>query len=238
MPSLRFDGAVAVVSGASGNLGAVVARRLLDAGAFVALPDRKPERLKGEFPEIGTGVVLAERCEITEPDSVVRFVAAAEERFGRIDLLVNAAGGFRYAPIAGEGALADWDQLMELNARSAFLLCRAVAPGMARRGAGAIVNVGSRAGLAGAAGTAAYAASKAAVLRLTEALSAEVKASGVRVNCVLPGTLDTPQNRQAMPGADVSQWVDPQALAEVILFLLSDGARAVHGVALPVYGLG
>jgi NAD(P)-dependent dehydrogenase (short-subunit alcohol dehydrogenase family) len=233
-----FDGVVALVTGASGNLGAVVARRLADEGAFVALPDRKPERLRGDFPEVGTGEVMAARCEITEPESVGQFVAAAEERFGRIDILVNAAGGFRYSRIDGASALEDWDQLYELNARSAFLLCRAVAPGMARRGEGAIVNVGSRAALAGAAGTSAYAASKAAVLRLTEALSAELKSSGVRVNCVLPGTIDTPQNRQAMPDADPATWVDPQALADVILFLCSPGARAIHGAALPVYGLG
>ncbi len=234
----RFDGAVALVTGASGNLGAVVARRLLEAGAFLALPDRRPERLASEFPEVGTGEVLAARCEITEPDSVAGFVAAAEARFGHVDLLVNAAGGFRFSPVQGDSALRDWDNLMELNARSAFLLCRAVAPGMARRGGGAIVNIGSRAALAGAAGTAAYAASKAAVLRLTEALSAELKPAGVRVNCVLPGTIDSPQNREAMPGADTSQWVDPQALADAILFLLSPAASAVHGIALPVYGLG
>lgn len=233
-----FDGMTAIVTGASGNLGAVVARRLVDEGAFVALPDRQPERLATEFPEMGTGEVLAARCEITDADSVARFVASTEERYGRVDLLINAAGGFRHALTGGDSALADWDQLMELNARSAFLLCRAVAPGMAKRGEGAIVNVGSKAALAGAAGTAAYAASKAAVLRLTEALSAELKTSGVRVNCVLPGTLDTPQNRQAMPDADPSQWVDVQALADVVLFLCSPAARAIHGAALPVYGLG
>jgi NAD(P)-dependent dehydrogenase (short-subunit alcohol dehydrogenase family) len=233
-----FDGITAIVTGASGNLGAIVARRLVDEGAFVAIPDRHPERLTAEFPEVGTGEVLASRCEITDADSVARFVALTEERYGRVDVLINAAGGFRYSPIGGDSALADWDQLMELNARSAFLLCHAVAPGMAKRGEGAIVNVGSKAALSGAAGTAAYAASKAAVLRLTEALSAELKTSGVRVNCVLPGTLDTPQNRQAMPDADPSQWVEPQALADVVLFLCSPAARAIHGAALPVYGLG
>lgn len=234
----RFDGQVALVTGASGNLGSVVARRLLEAGARLALPDRQPERLKREFPEAASGKVFVGRCRITEPKSVSRFVADAEVRFGRLDLLVNVAGGFRYARLDSESALRDWDDMMAINARTAFLLCRAVAPGMARRGSGAIVNIGSRAALAGAAGTAAYAASKAAVVRLTEALSAELKGSGVRVNCVLPGTIDTPDNREAMPKADRSQWVDPQALADVILFLLSSQASAVHGVALPVYGLG
>jgi NAD(P)-dependent dehydrogenase (short-subunit alcohol dehydrogenase family) len=234
----RFDGSIALVTGASGNLGQVVARRLVDEGAFVALPDRQPERLLAEFPEIGSGSVLAAQCQITDADSVAAFVHKTEQRFGGIDLLVNTAGGFRYSPLRSESALADWDEMMAVNARSAFLLCRAVAPGMAERGAGAIVNVGSRAALAGAAGTAAYAASKAAVVRLTEALSAELKTAGVRVNCVLPGTIDTPQNRAAMPDADRSLWMDVDALADVILFLLSPGAAAIHGAALPVFGLG
>ena len=231
-------GKVALVTGASGNLGSVVARRLLQAGARLALPDRSPARLERAFPEAALESVFVARCQITKAESVARFVADAEVRFGGLDLLVNVAGGFRYARLDGDTALRDWDDMMAINARTAFLLCRAVAPAMARRGGGAIVNIGSRAALAGAAGTAAYAASKAAVVRLTEAVSAELKASGVRVNCVLPGTIDTPDNRDAMPTADRSQWVDPQALADVILFLLSPAARAVHGVALPVYGLG
>jgi NAD(P)-dependent dehydrogenase (short-subunit alcohol dehydrogenase family) len=233
----RFEGATALVTGASGNLGQVVARRLADEGAFLALPDRRPERLAAEFPEIGSGAVLAAQCQITDADSVGAFVRKAEERFGGIDLLVNAAGGFRHSPVSGENALRDWDEMMELNARTAFLLCRAVVPGMVSRGAGAIVNVASRASLAGATGTAAYAASKAAVTRLTEALSEEVKTSGVRVNCVLPSILDTPENRRDMPDADPTKWVEIDALAEVILFLLSPSASAIHGAALPVYGL-
>ncbi len=233
----RFEGTTALVTGASGNLGQVVARRLADEGAFLALPDRRPERLAAEFPEIGSGAVLAAECQITDADSVAAFVKKAEERFDGIDLLVNAAGGFRYSPVSGENALRDWDEMMELNARTAFLLCRAVTPGMVSRGGGAIVNVASRASLAGARGTAAYAASKAAVMRLTEALSEEVKASGVRVNCVLPSILDTPENRRDMPDADPTTWVDIDALADVILFLLSPSASAIHGAALPVYGL-
>jgi NAD(P)-dependent dehydrogenase (short-subunit alcohol dehydrogenase family) len=109
---------------------------------------------------------------------------------------------------------------------------------MLARGSGAIVTVASRAALAGDAGVAAYAASKAAALRLTESLAAEVKAYGVRVNCVLPGTLDTPANRAAMPDADRRLWVELDAVADVILFLLSPLSRAIHGAAIPVYGLG
>lgn len=238
VPAFDFTDQVALVTGASGALGSVVARRLLDAGARLVLPARNPEELRGLFPEIDDGAVLAQACDVTDAASVEALVRAAEERFGRIDVLCNVAGGFRGGSPVHQTEVATWDFLMDLNARAVFLVCRAAVPVLLRSGGGRIVNVASRAALAGDAGVAAYSASKAAVLRLTESLSAELKAQGVRVNAVLPGTIDTAANREAMPGADRSLWVDPEALADVILFLLSDAARAVHGAALPVYGLG
>jgi NAD(P)-dependent dehydrogenase (short-subunit alcohol dehydrogenase family) len=108
---------------------------------------------------------------------------------------------------------------------------------MLAQGSGRIIHVASRNALAGAAGSAAYGATKAAVMRLTESLSAEVKERGINVNCVIPGTLDTPPNRESMPKADFSRWVKPESLAEVILFLASDQARDIHGAAVPVFGL-
>ncbi len=230
-----FAERVALVTGASGALGRVVAGRLLAAGARLALPDRRPERLAATFPALGTAAdrVFSGRCEVTDPVSVDEFVRAAESRFGRLDFLVNVAGGFRSAAVH-ETAVETWDEMMGINARAPFLVCRAALPGMIARGSGAIVTVASRAALAGDAGAAAYAASKAAALRLTESLAAEVKGRGVRVNCVLPGTLDTPANRAAMPEADRGGWVVLDAVADVILFLLSPPARAIHGAAIPV----
>jgi NAD(P)-dependent dehydrogenase (short-subunit alcohol dehydrogenase family) len=234
-----FTDRVALVTGASGALGRVVARRLLDAGARLVLPDRRPEKLRELFPEIeSTGTVLAQACDVTDPASVAELVRAAEEHYGRIDLLCNIAGGFQGGPPVHATAVETWDFLMNLNARSVFLVCRAVIPALLRSGDGRIVNIASRAALAGDAGVAAYSASKAAVLRLTESLAAELKGQGIRVNAVLPGTIDTPANREAMPDADTGRWVEADALADVILFLLSDAARAVHGAAVPVYGLG
>jgi len=128
--------------------------------------------------------------------------------------------------------------MWEANFRSVLQVCRAVVPVLKRQGEGTIVNVGSRGALRGDAGVAAYSVAKAAVVRLTESLAAECKHHGVRVNCVLPGTIDTAANRAAMPDADVSTWVEPEALVDAMLFLASPAARAVHGVALPVYGLG
>lgn len=235
----EFADQVAVVTGASGALGAVVARRLLDAGARVVLPDRDPARLNRDFPELASAAdrALAPECEITEPESVDGLVHAALERFGRIDLLVNAAGAFRGGRPLHETDVATWEQMWRINATAPFLLCRAVVPAMLAQGGGAIVNVASGSALSGTPGAAAYSAAKAAVLRLTESLSAEVKARGVRVNAVLPGTIDTAANRRAMPDADFAKWVAPEALADVILFLASPAARAVHGAALPVFGL-
>jgi NAD(P)-dependent dehydrogenase (short-subunit alcohol dehydrogenase family) len=109
---------------------------------------------------------------------------------------------------------------------------------MLRQGAGKIVNVSSRDGLSGGAGNAAYSASKSAVLRLTESLASELKSSGINVNCIMPGTIDTPQNRKAMPNADFTKWVEPDAIAQVILFLLSDASQAINGASIPVYGKG
>jgi len=137
-----------------------------------------------------------------------------------------------------ETDLADWDFLFEVNLRTTLLCCRAVVPQMLRQGSGRIVNVASRDGLHGGAGYSAYSASKSAVLRLTESLAAELKQSNINVNCIMPGTIDTPQNRSAMPNSDFSKWVVPEAIADVILFLISDSARAITGAALPVYGKG
>jgi NAD(P)-dependent dehydrogenase (short-subunit alcohol dehydrogenase family) len=234
-----FEGAVAVVTGASGALGAVVARRLLDAGARVVLPDRDPGRLDRDFPELASASdrALAPACEITEPESVAALVAATRDRFGRLDALFNVAGAFRGGKPVHDTDVATWDQMWRINATAPFLLCRAVVPEMIEQGAGAIVNVASGSALSGTPGAAAYSAAKAAVLRLTESLSAEVKARGVRVNAVLPGTIDTDANRRAMPDSDFAKWVAPEALADVILFLASPAARAVHGAAIPVFGL-
>ncbi len=138
---------------------------------------------------------------------------------------------------------ADWDLMMGLNARSVLNTCRAVIPQMLRQGKGRIVNVAARAALEGKARMGPYCASKAAVITLTETLAAEHETlaaehrdHGINVNCILPGTIDTPQNRASMPDADFSRWVSPTALADVVVFLATDAARAISGAAIPVYG--
>ena len=153
-----------------------------------------------------------------------------------IDAIIRDCGGFRMGPTIQDTTDRDWDFMMDLNARTVFNTCRAVIPHMLARSYGRIVNVSARAATNGKAKMGPYCASKSAVLTLTESLAAENRFSGVNVNCVLPGTIDTPQNRADMPEADFDKWVPPAALADVMLFLASNAARCVSGAALPVYG--
>ncbi len=230
---------VVIVTGAAGNLGSAVVRAFESTGAKLVPVDRSPDRLTHLFPEMvySPDHYLAVSVDLTDVDAVQRMVEETVRRFGRIDALANVAGGFRAGTPVHETAFETWDFLLDLNARTVFTVSRAVIPSMLEQGSGKIVNVSARAGLKGGAKSAAYSASKSAVVRLTESMAAELKKEGINVNCVLPGTIDTPQNRQAMPNADHSRWVKPEAIADVILFLASDAARAVHGAAIPVYGL-
>jgi len=167
-----------------------------------------------------------------------RVMAATAMRFGTLDVLVNIAGGFQWEKLE-DGDPETWDQLYAMNLRTAVVCCKAALPAMLERGAGRIVNIGAAAAVARAgAGMGAYTASKAGVLRLTESLSEELKDRGITVNAILPGTIDTARNRADMPDADFSRWVAPEAIADVILFLASEAARAVTGAAIPVLGRG
>ena len=162
-------------------------------------------------------------------------MARAAEGLGGLDGLVNVAGGFRWETLA-DGAIDTWDALYRMNLRTAAAACQAALPHFARRGGGRIVNIGAAASAKAAAGMGAYAASKAGVARLTEALAEEWKDQGVAVNAVLPSIIDTPRNREDMPKADFTRWVAPEALADVIVFLLSAQARAITGALVPVTG--
>lgn len=233
-----FSDRVVLVSGAAGRLGSAVAHAFLAAGATVALADRAADRLPSLFPELAASPrhLLSGGVDLTDPVSVQSWVDTAVARFGRIDVLANTVGGYRAGTLTHETALETWDFMFNLNARSAFIVSRAVAPVMLQQGAGRIVHTAARAALAGTAKHSAYNASKSVVVRLVESMAAEYKHHGVTVNCVLPGTIDTPENRQAMPNADFTTWVPPEAIADVVLFLASDAAWAITGAAVPVYG--
>lgn len=239
MVSFDFTGKLVLITGATGALGQVVARQFQGAGATLALCAREDAPLHQQFADLALDPqhLLVGGIDLSQPDDCARLAQAVEERFGRLDALVNTVGGFTAGPPVHETPLDAWDAMLTMNLRTAFLVSRAIAPLLIRSGGGAMVHVSGRAGLTGFAGGAGYCAAKAGVIRLTETLSAELKEQGINVNCVLPGTLDTPNNRAARPDADFSRWVTPEALGEVMLFLCSPAARAIHGAAIPVYGL-
>jgi NAD(P)-dependent dehydrogenase (short-subunit alcohol dehydrogenase family) len=229
---------VVIVTGAGGNLGAAVVRLLAERGWRIVAMERTEAALARVVDGLDPARVLAEPgVDLGDPDACAGLVRRAVERFGRVDGLVHTVGGFAMAEVA-EGDLAHWERLLQANLFTALNVCRAVVPVMRTAGRGSIVTVGATAAARAGRGMAAYASAKSAVLRLTEALAAELKDAGVRANCVLPGTIDTPPNRAAMPKADTSRWVTPLQIAEVIAFLLAPASDAVTGAAIPVTGRG
>jgi NAD(P)-dependent dehydrogenase (short-subunit alcohol dehydrogenase family) len=224
-----MDNKVIIITGASGALGKVVAETALARGARVAGVDHA----KSQIP------VTAERIEIGGVDlsnaaAAKTAIDTVASHFGRIDALVNIAGGFAFEAVDA-GNSDTWQRMYALNVLTALNASRAAIGHLTASGAGRIVNVGAIAALQAGSGMGPYAASKAGVHRLTEALAAELKGK-ITVNAVLPSIIDTPANRASMPQADFGKWVTPQELAEVILFLLSDAASAVTGALLPVSG--
>lgn len=230
-----FSDQVVIVTGAAGAVGQATAAAFAAAGARVAAVDHAADRLAALWSH--NDRVLQVTTDLTSEESVSEMAHTVSSELGPVDVLANIAGGFTMGPPVHETTLETWDFMLDLNARSVFLSCRAIIPAMRNRGTGKIVNVAARAALQGKAKMAPYIASKAAVLRLTESLAAENREQGINVNCILPGTVDTPANRADMPDADYSKWVPTADLASVIQFLASPAARGVHGAAVPVYGL-
>jgi len=219
---------VIIVTGGLGNLGRAVVDHLLVHGAKPVIVDR------AEL-EAPPGAVVVGGVDLTEAGEAASAVGRAVGMFGRLDGLVNIAGTFRMETVT-DGSVDTWDLLYRINLRTALNTSRAALDALAAS-KGCIVNIGAaNAAVPATAGLGAYAASKAGVVKLTEALADELKDRHVRVNAVLPGVLDTPPNRRAMPDADFDRWVSPEALTDVIAFLLSPAARAVTGAAIPVKG--
>ena len=230
--AVDLEGKTIVVTGGFGVLGMALGRQLAECGAQVALLDRAQA---GELPAgAGKAVLSVGGVDLASPGAAQAALRRVHEHLGAIDGLVNVAGGFAWETLEG-GSLDTWDTLYQINLRTAVVACQAVLP-LLGPGGGRIVNVGALGAQKAAAGMGAYAASKAGVARLTEALAEELKDRGVTVNAVLPSIIDTPTNRRDMPDADSSRWVSPEALGRVIAFLLSDDASAVTGACIPVAG--
>ena len=224
-----MNGRVIIITGALGALGRVVAETAAIRGARVAGIDHAASQAAATTDRIELGGV-----DLSDGAQAKKAIDAAALHFGRLDALVNVAGGFTYETVA-EGDIKSWQRMHALNLLTALNASQAALPHLAKSPAGRIVNIGAMGALQAGAGMGPYAASKAGVHRLTEALAAEHKGK-ITVNAVLPSTIDTAANRASMPKSDFSKWVTPQELAEVILFLVSDAASAVTGALIPVAG--
>jgi NAD(P)-dependent dehydrogenase (short-subunit alcohol dehydrogenase family) len=234
---MRVTGQKVLITGGTGALGQVVTLAFLEAGARVFATGRAEAERDALLAAAAAHRerLTLDPVDVTDETEVARWVSAAAAG-GAPDALVCLVGGFAGGQPVSETDLATWQRMLTLNVTSVFLCARAVAPLMAAQGRGKIVAVASRAGLHGTANLAAYSVSKAGVITLVQAMADELKEVNVQVNCVLPGTIDTPANRRAMPDADASRWVDPTDIARVILFLASDASAVVSGAAVPVYG--
>lgn len=230
---------VTLVTGAGGALGAAMIDVLAEAGHSLVAFARKPSaRFEAARARLGTRMVVADP-ELGDTSALASALADAEAALGPLDGAVLVAGGWRGGSLAGvDGDDDAYRTMLSQNLDTVHATLRAVLPGMVTRRRGSIVVVGSRAAVRPdtSAGAAAYAASKAAAVALAQAAAAEVLSHGVRISAVLPSTIDTPQNRAAMPDADPTRWVSPEDVARAARFLLSDDARAISGAALPVYG--
>lgn len=223
-----------VVTGALGALGTALCPRLEMAGYGLLMLDSSTQ-----LPETWPAALETQRCvlgvDLRDAAQAQAAISAALEELGGAYALVNLAGGFVWETVA-DGRVDTWQQMFDANVKTAVNSIHAVLPHLKTRKRGRIVNVGANAALKPASGMGAYAAAKSGVHALTVSLADELKAHNIQVNAVLPGILDTPANRCAMPDADAAQWVTPDSLCKVIAFLLSSGAADVTGACLPVTG--
>ena len=223
-----------IVTGGSGALGRAVVARFLAAGDRIVVPwivKRERDAIEAdEGPALAAGRIVLVEADVAEEAGARAVVAALPGA----EVVVNGVGGFAGGSALHETDLEVWDRMFRMNVRTAVAMCRAALPGMIGRGRGAIVNIASRAAFDRPAGLAAYAASKSSLVALTETLQREVQSHGVRVNAIVPTTIDTAANRTAMPDADFALWTPPVKIAEVIFFLAGDAASSVRGGLVPV----
>ena len=236
--NMEFSGQIAVVAGGTGGLGKAVSLAFLGEGAKTVVTYRKEEEFRALKEVAGPNISLLEgHCvDVTDETATAEFIRRVMAGYGKLDALVNAVRGYTGGIKVWDLSSLAFDRMLALNLRSGFILSRAAVPAMLRAGKGSIVKVAAKAAFDDGAGAGAYAASKAAAVGLMEALAADCKGTGVRVNSVLPSIIDTAANREAMPEADFATWPKPEDIAKVILFLSSESAKTIHGAAIPVYG--
>jgi NAD(P)-dependent dehydrogenase (short-subunit alcohol dehydrogenase family) len=233
-PTLGLSGHAYVVTGATGALGRAVAGTLLLHGARIAVPYRSAERWREVERQLDAGDrAWAAAADITDPASTQQFVDEAARRLGRLDGVAAVAGAYAGSGPLEQAPVTEWLAMVAANLTPTFTICRAALPHLLKQG-GSVVTVASRLAIEGGSGASAYIVSKAAVVALTRTLALENRERSVRFNSVAPGTIDTPANHAAMPGANAARWTSPAAIAEVIAFLLSPASAPVTGSVVPV----
>jgi NAD(P)-dependent dehydrogenase (short-subunit alcohol dehydrogenase family) len=234
--SERFSAQVVLVTGGTGALGRAVTEAFLEEGALAIVTYRQQSEFDKLRQAAGTDLSRLEgsNTDVTDEPAVHRLVDAIVSKHGRLDVLVNAVGGYAAGRKLWEMEPSVLPQMLSLNLTSGYVLCRAVVPTMLRHDRGTIINVASLAAVHHAPSSAEYAASKSAAVAMIDSMAADLSGTGVRVNSILPSIIDTEANRKAMPGADYSKWPKPQEIARVILFLCSDDARLIHGASIPL----
>jgi NAD(P)-dependent dehydrogenase (short-subunit alcohol dehydrogenase family) len=235
---MSYQEKVAIVAGGTGALGRAVSLAFLGAGARVVVTFRKQVEYDALVADarVNAARLSGATLDVTDDAAVQAFSAETSTKHGRIDILVNAVGGFAGGKNLWESDPKTYEQMMALNLKSGYVLARAVIPVMIRQNRGWVVNIASKAGFGHSAGAALYSASKAGALALFDSLAEEVKPYDINVNSVVPSIIDTAANRSTMPKADFSRWPKPEDIARVVLFLCSEDAKLVHGAAVPVYG--
>ncbi len=237
---MSLSGKVAVVTGATGALGRIVTRILLEQGAHVVSTYRSEEKQNelSDFVGEAKAMLTHVQTDVTDESSVQALFLKVGDKYSRIDILLNIVGAYKGGTDIANTKDSDWDFMMNVNLKSAFLCSKAALPYMLRQNYGRIVNIASRTAVEKRyrSKSGAYAISKAGIIVLTETIAEEVKKYDINVNCIMPSTIDTPDNRRDFPDADSSKWVKPEQIAKVILFLLSEESKAISGASIPVYG--
>jgi len=239
MKDYDFEGKTVLITGGTGALGREVSLSFLKSNAVAAIThvtDKELPQLESTLGDLMKKVMLI-KADIGDEEQVEKTVSDIVKKNGRIDILINVVGGYLGGKKVAEMTGKEWDLMMNLNLKTAFLISKHVVEQMVKQGSGKVIHVAARLGLKGIAGNSAYGASKSGLIRLVESLSDEVKDKNINVNCILPSIIDTGANRKEMPDADFSKWVKPSEIARVVLFLASDDSKPIHGAAIPVYGL-
>ena len=242
-----FSDKVIIVTGGTGALGGILIKSFLNYHPKTIVITYRSEKemhelkadLSNSFEQSSKILTSLEfiKTDVTKDDEIKKLISNIFEKYGQIHILVNVVGGYIGGKNITELDEADWDKMIDINLKTAFLISRHVIPIMITNRYGKLVHVSSRTGIKAEGNDSAYAASKSGLIRFVESVSHEVKNSNININCILPTIIDTESNRRAMPNADFTRWINPGDLSNVILFLCSDDSKIINGSAIPTYGL-